>query len=71
MPTPEASVCSSKVDSGPVKGIVSTGAEVRAVWSLRKASIAEEGRVEGKGTVDLVRSVSGEAIVAKSLTNRR
>jgi hypothetical protein len=44
--------------------MTSRGAEVREAWSFLKASRAVEGRTEGKGTVDLVRSVRGEAMVA-------
>lgn len=53
-----------KVALGPVKGIIRRGAERRAAWSKRNASIAAWGKEAGNGEVVLVRSVRGAAILA-------
>jgi hypothetical protein len=63
MPTREASVYSSKVAEGPVRGMLRRGAVVRAVLREVNASSASGGRVGGKGLRAEVRAVRGAAMV--------
>ena len=69
--TSEASVCKMKDASGPVLGMIRRGADIRADLSWLKASMADGGSEEGKGTVVLVRLVRGAAMWAKNSMNRR